>query len=417
MAGKPTYTLPDAATLQQMLHERGCEAVAQELGMSGSGLGYRARKMGLTTAKGSAPNGIAGNTHTLDVEPGADLSPEKLLRRVGLDPDEWVVTNVKAREGTWGNPDQPNEQLRLEVSVRPVKDMIRPPDLKDWKPLPKPKPRKRKDTEPLRGFVISDHHCPRHEKTFHRLVVQWLRDYQPDFIDINGDLLDFPTISSHRTREEYNHHVNECLRGALHVLRDYREACPNARIIVKRGNHCNRLDYYDEDKAPETKGIKAGGGERPDGTEHDRDQHDLRELLWMDELHIDYIPQEWTQAKHVINRRLTTRHGFSTSPQAGKVMLDKLSGSTIQGHDHRLALTLRTRHTGDPDDPLEIRLAMSGGCACEIPGGLAYVKGGEPDWQNGAVAVDVYGDGDFYCSPMIYVPGRLLTREGRYTPA
>ena len=398
-----------------MLHEKGCEAVARDFGMAGSSLGYRARKMGLSTAKGSAPDGVAANTHVIEnLPPGAELSAEKLLRRVGLDPADWKVTNIKAREGTWGNPDAPNEQIRLEVTVAPLKPAIYAPDLTDWTPLPKPKPRKRKATEPLRAFVISDHHAPRHEKTFHRLVVEWLRDNQPDLIHVNGDLLDFPTVSTHRTQEEYDHDVNECLRGGLGILRDYRDACPNARITLLRGNHCNRLDYYQKDKAPETSGVKAGGGEKPDGTEHDRTTNDLRDLLWLDQLHVDFIPQEWSQAKLGLSRRLTARHGFSTSPSAGKIMLEKLSGSTIQGHDHRLALTLRTRHTGDLDDPLEIRLAMSGGCACEIPGGLGYVNGGEPDWQNGAVAVDLYDDGDFYCSPMIYVPGRLLCREGKY---
>jgi hypothetical protein len=410
MAGKPIFTLPDAETLQQMLHDRGCEAVAREIGMSGSALGYRARKMGLTTAKGSAPNGAAKNTHVIeDLPPGAELSAEKLLRRVGLDPAEWKITNIKAREGTWGDPSNPNEQIRLEVTVAPLKPPIYMPDLTGWKPLPKPKPRKRKAGRPLRVFSIGDHHAPRHDKTFHALVVRWLRDHQPDEIHVNGDLLDFPSVSRHRTEDDFNHDVNECLRGAHHILRDYRDACPDARITYLRGNHCERLRLYLHDNAPEAKEVRPGGD--PDETPW----HDLRRLLWLDELHVEYIDQVWEQAKRPIGKRLTARHGFSTSPSAGKVMLDKLSGSTLQGHDHRFFMTLRTRHTGDPDNPIEVRLAMSGGCACEIPGGLGYVNGGEPDWQNAAVAVDVYDDGDFYASPMIYVPGRMLTREGRYT--
>ena len=101
MAGKPVYQLPDPATLQEMLTERGCEQVAREIGMSGPALRSRAVGMGLTTAKGSRPdNPPASNpTHTVDVEPGADLSPDSLLKRVGLEPGEWVITNVKAREG------------------------------------------------------------------------------------------------------------------------------------------------------------------------------------------------------------------------------------------------------------------------------------------------------------------------------
>jgi hypothetical protein len=409
MAGVPKYELPPRDVLQQMLHERGVYAVADELGMSGSALSYRAKRMGLSTAKGSAPNGLNGGTHVIEnLPPGAELSAEKLLRRVGLDPAEWKITNIKAREGTWGDPSKPNEQIRLEVTVAPLKPPVYAPDLTDWEPLPKPKPRKRKKGDPTRVVVISDHHAPRNEKTFHRLFVQWLRDQQPDEIHCNGDLLDFPSVSRHRTEDDFNHDVNECLRAAVGILRDYRDACPNARITLLRGNHCERLRLYLHDNAPEAKDVRPGGD--PD----EAPWHDLRRLLWLDELHIEYIDEVWEQAKRAIGKRLTARHGFSTAPTAGKVMLDKLSGSTLQGHDHRLGLTLRTRHTGDDDDPIEVRLAMSVGCACEIPGGLGYVNGGEPDWANGAVAVDVYDDGDFYCSPMIYVPGRLLCREGRY---
>ena len=313
---------------------------------------------------------------------------------------------VRVRGNRWGQEDEPNAQLRIDAV--PVKDQIRAPDLTDWKPLPEPKARKRKKGEPLRAVSIGDHHCPRIEATFHKLFVQYLRDQQPDMIHVNGDLLDFPSVSRHRTEDDFNHDVNECLASGYRTLRDYRDACPDASITYLRGNHCERLRHYLHDNAPEAKGI------RPAGDPEETPWHDLRRLLWLDQLHVDYIDAPWEQAKKALGKKLTARHGFSTSPNAGKIILDKLSGSTIQGHDHRLWMTLRTRHTGDPDDPLEVRLAMSGGCACEIPGGLGYVSGGEPDWQNAAIATDLYDDGDFYCSPLIYVPGRLLTREGRY---
>lgn len=398
-----------------MVDEKGGEATARELGIVASTLKAHLAREGLPTRKSQKPKGVA-QTYTLDNLPeGAEWTPETLLRKVGLNPDEWVITHLKARGGHWGAPSDPNSQIRLEVSVAPLKPAIYAPDLTGWKPLPKPKPRKRKDTEPLRAVVISDHHAPRQEKTFHRLFVQWLTDTQPDQIHVNGDLLDLPSVSRHRTPDEFNHSVNECLAAGFHILRDYREACPNASISYLRGNHEARLEHYQHDSAPEVRNVAPGGGETVDGESDLRPWHDLRRLLWLDELHIDYIPEPWEQAKLPLSHRLSVRHGFSTSPTAGKVMLDKLSGSTIQGHDHRLAMNLRARHTGDPDNPLEVRMAMSGGCACEIPGGLSYISGGEPDWHNGAVEVDIYKGGDFYCSPMIYVPGRLLTRKGRYT--
>lgn len=345
------------------------------------------------------------------VHPDNPWSAEDVIRFYGDDPDKVII---KDKRGTfWGQPEKPNHHLRVNWIAEA--DLVRPPDPADWDPPAPPKPRRRKPDEPEHGLVVSDHHAPRHEPVFHALLLERLRDTQPDFIDINGDLLDFPDVSSHRTRDEYNHSVNECLKAALTILRDYRHVCPDARITLKRGNHCERLDIKQIDHCPEVRKIAPGGGEDVDGNEDERPWHHLGRLLYLDELHIDYIDEHWEQAKTRPSPKLSLRHGFSTSPSAGKIMLDKLSGSTIQGHDHRLSLNMRTRHTGEDDDPLEVRMAMSGGCACEIPGGLGYVKGGEPDWQNAAVELTIWDDGDFLASPIIYVPGRLLTPDKRYT--
>jgi len=110
---------------------------------------------------------------------------------------------------------------------------------------------------------------------------------------------------------------------------------------------------------------------------------------------------------------MTARHGFSTSPSAGKNMLDKLSGSTVQGHDHRAGMTFRTEHTNDPEEPLRVRMALQSACACIIPGGLGYIAGGEPDWQNGYSAFRVWAGGDFHASLGLYLPGRLLATNGK----
>jgi hypothetical protein len=409
MAGKPIYQLPDDETLQQMLHERGCEAVAREFGMSGSALGYRARKRGLTTAKGSAPHGLAGNTHVIEVPKGSQLSPEKLLRRVGLDPEEWLVTNVKAREGTWGNPDAPNEQIRLEVSVRPVKATIKPPDLSDLPPIPKPRPRKVKGNEAKLAYVIGDHHAPRHDKTFHALFLQLLRDDQPDLIEVNGDAGDFPSVSRHRTEEAYNHHANECLAGMVAILRDYRDAAKDAQIRLKRGNHDSRLYYYSKDNAPEIEAIAPGGGFDPEGQPDPRPWHDLTRLLYTEYHHIEYVTEDWDQAETDINHRLSAVHGHSTTKNPGAKILSDFTGSTLQNHTHRLSLYYKTSH--GPDGP-EIRLAGECGCACEVNrAGLGYQK--NPDWQNGAMQVRYWDDGDFTLAPVLYLPGRLLLPDGR----
>jgi hypothetical protein len=331
-------------------------------------------------------------------EPGR-WNAEELIRYFGDDPDECVI--LSKRGTLWGNPGEPNEHLRVNWVNR--SELVQAADPGSWKAPPKPK-RKPRQAETT-AVVIGDHHCPHFEPGFHRTTLEFFADEQPDVIDVNGDLLDFATISRHRERDGFAQPVNDCIQSAFGILRDYREVCPDARITLKRGNHCERLRHAIIDNAKGLHNIAPAGDEVP--------ALDLRRLLHLDELHVEYVDEEWDRAKTKISGKLTVRHGFSTTKSAGEVMLDKLSGSTVQNHDHRFGMTLRTRHTGEEDDPLEIRMALSAGCACIIPGGLGYIAGGEPNWQNAFAFFRVWEDGDFHASPGIYVPGRLLAPNGK----
>lgn len=329
----------------------------------------------------------------------APWKAEDVIRAHGDDPDECVI--LRSRGNRWGDPAEPMHQLRVDWVRK--NEMIHAADPKDW--TPPAKPRKRKREKYLDAVVISDHHAPHHEPVFHRLFLEYLSDAQPGLIEVNGDLLDFSTISRHREREAYAQPVNECLQSGFQILRDYREVCPDATIRYKRGNHEERLLHLILDNAKGLHNITPAADAVP--------ALSLRRLLHLDELHIDYVDAEWDQAKTQISKKLTARHGFSTSTNAGKAMLDKLAGSTVQGHDHRLGNTFVTEHQTDPDDdPLRVRMGVQGGCACIIPGGLGYINGGEPNWQNGCTAFRVWPDGDFHATAGVYVGGRFIAPNG-----
>lgn len=353
--------------------------------------------------------GQVERTFTLDNLPaGADWSPESLLNQVGLDPSEWRITNVKARGGHWGNPDDPSSQIRLELSVVPlVAPAFKLPDLAGWKPLPKPKPRKGKG--PKTTVVCGDQHAPHHDKTLHRLFCQFLEEEQPDGIEVNGDLLDFADISRHRQMPTsgpageypFTNTVNECLQAAFNILHDYRLAAPDAVIRLKFGNHDMRLYHALVDNLKGLYNITAAGEDVP--------ALSLRKLLRLDELHVELIEKDWEKATTRVNRRLTALHGYSTAKNPGEKMLTELTGSTLQGHSHRLSLNYRTSH--DPDDGTETRLAGECGCMCEIAEGLGYATA--PNWQQGFAIVKSWSDDDFTVAPVIYLPGRLLLPDGR----
>lgn len=410
IAGKETIDLPE--NTPDLIREHGMKGAARILGnISAPGLRHRAEKNGWPTSKESSAftNGV---TFTIDKRPPkGGWTPEALLEAHGLDPSEWWVADVRAVGNQWGNPEEPNEQVKLAVTAKPVRTgaVIQPPDLSDWKPLPKPKPRKVKGNEAKTTFVIGDHHAPRHDRTFHKLFVQLLRDDQPDSIEINGDLMDLPSVSRHRTEDSYNHAANECLNAALHILRDYRDACPNATITLKRGNHDNRLYYYSKDNAPEIEGIAPGGGEAFDGTEDKRPWHNLERLLYLDLLHIDYVDEDWAQAETDVNDRLSTVHGHTTTKNPGAKILADFTGSTLQNHTHRISVFYKTSHNSDGP---ETRMAGECGCACELnSAGLGYHR--NPDWQQGAMMVRHWSDQDYVNAPIIYLPGRLLLPDGR----
>lgn len=341
--------------------------------------------------------------------PVGGWTPEALLEAHGLDPAEWWVANVRVVGNQWGDPEAPSEQVKLAVTAKPIRASarIKLPELAGWKPLPKPKARKTAGVKT--AVVCGDQHAPHHDKTLHALFCRYLADEQPDLIEINGDLLDFADISRHRQMPksgpsgeyQYTNTVNECLQAGFNILYDYRKAAPNAQIRMQFGNHTQRLYFALVDNLKGLYDITAA--------EDDVPALSLRRLLRLDELHVELVEKDWEQAKTRVNRRLTVLHGHSASKNPGQKMLNDLTGSTLQGHSHRISLNYRTSH--DLDDGAETRLAGECGCMCEIEGGLDYAR--DPDWQSGFMIVKHWSDDDFTVAPAIYLPGRLLIPDGR----
>ncbi len=390
--------MPDEAIERglELLREGRCDSVSQAARNSGCARSTL-QEHWLKERRGEP---AAAKTITVEgaVDPATSWTTEKLLEEHGFDPSEWVI--VRSRVQRYGNPDEPMHQLRFDVVPKGAVVELVPPDPDKWSA---PKPTKPTNEKPLKAVVISDHHAPHHERTFHRLFLDYLAEEQPDIIDVNGDLLDFSTISRHREIESHSSPVNDCLQAGFEILADYRSVCPDATIRYKRGNHSERLRSYLMDNARALHGVTAANEELP--------ALSLQRLLRLDELHVEYIDVEWEQAKTKLSSKLTARHGFTTAKNGAVAILDRLSGSTVQGHDHRLWMAFRTEHTGEVDEPLRTRMAMSAGCACEIPGGLGYAV--DPDWINAFGAFEIYPDGDFHPSAGIYVPERLLAPNGK----
>lgn len=408
MAGKQVHEYPDDAWLAERVTTKGCQAVADEIGVPAPTLRHHLVRRGLPTSRGSVSP--AGRTLTLDADelPESGWTPERLLKAHGLDPDEWHI--VRARANRWGDEDDLRIQLR--VDVEPVEIPFKFPDPKDFKPLPKLKKRKK---APVRTAVIlSDFHAPHHDQTLFELTCEYLADEQPDQIIVNGDLMDAATVSRHRVIPGggYDNPIQENIDTAYFLLRQLREVCPpegGTEIVLLRGNHDERIENALIDNVSALYRVRAAGEEVP--------ALSLRNLLRLDELRVDYIDQAWDRAKVPVlqNFRLASRHGYSVTKNPGPKILSELSGSTIQGHSHRLSTYYQTSH--HPEEGPETRLAAEAGCMCQIEDGLGYTT--EPNWSQGFLIARSWPESnpgpkdDFTVATAIYLPGRLLLPDGR----
>ena len=419
MAGKSKYNWPSRAEMLQLFAKHGNQyEVAKALGVPRPTLQHQLRKMDIKASDWQEPKNlgdaapterpgvISHDDGTASVISEADLpktwTPEQILKEARVDPKEHVVQRVRINR--WGSEEDPKYQVRVDVI--PKKALIHIPDPGQWK-APKPrKNAKRKQGREL-GIVCGDHHAPHHDPVLHKLFLEVLADTKPDFIEINGDLLDFSTISRHResVSGNYNESINECLQAGFEILADYRAAAPNARIRLKRGNHDERLHYAVIDQVPGLKNITAADEQTP--------ALSLANLLHLDRLHIEYVDEEWSLAKTRITPKLTVRHGTSTAKNAPEEMLSKLAHSSIQGHTHRLSWRARTEwDDASEHEPFTVRGAFEHGTMATLQGGLGYVPGGEPQWQNGFLMVHTWPDGRFTVAPAVYVPGCLLMPDG-----
>ena len=113
--------------------------VARRLGVGQSTLCEWLRAAGVEAsgrqARGPEPSGITRDEQDASItsEPQSDprgITPDELLEKHGLDPEDWIVTSIRASE--WGKEDEPMFQLRVNATRRDGLLVI--PDLGDFEP-------------------------------------------------------------------------------------------------------------------------------------------------------------------------------------------------------------------------------------------------------------------------------------------
>lgn len=392
---------------ERLLAEPGAtqRTVAEQLPIGQSTLCEWLRKAGIEDSGhpgGPAPAGISRDDHDASItsSPVSDprgVTPDDLLEKHGLDPDDWIVTSIRVSE--WGKEDAPMFQLRVNATRRDGLLVI--PDLGDFEPW---EYGQIEEYAPRRVALIPDLHAPFHDEGALRAVCDLLVAEEPEQVIFLGDVADNSMLSKHRTHRRFGALLNETNDAVVANFRRVREAVPDAQIVLLPGNHDDRVLYYAQDMAPEFEAL------RPGKLSPDEDEPEtsigFRQLWRLDELGIELVDEDWKLAQFGITPELSARHGYLTGNNSERKLLEKHGRSQVHGHDHRGSLIYRTKH-----DPLDIRVAMSCGTLSEVkPDGLGYEP--DPDWTPGMGWCQVWDDGLFQLSFLPYVKNKLLTPWG-----
>jgi len=114
----------------------------------------------------------------------------------------------------------------------------------DWSPVSLPFKRGR-------GLVIADLHIPYHDVEAITIAMQWAKkDNYTDFVLLDGDVNDHYIISRFE-KDPRNRSFKSELDDTIKLFDSLERAFPKAQVIIKYGNHDNRLERFLRARAPE----------------------------------------------------------------------------------------------------------------------------------------------------------------------
>ncbi len=230
--------------------------------------------------------------------------------------------------------------------------------------------------------VINDIHIPFHDKKAIELLFKFLKEFKPEKVVINGDLLDCQTVG--RFVNDPFHEVS-----LIDEIRMGREFLKELRQIVGKkttidwifGNHEHRFLNFIINNARALRGL---------------DMMTLQEQMRCDLYKVNVIYSGLKESYmqygdlYIGHYNKVAQHGGYTV----KTLIDKYGVSVIQGHTHRFGTTIRTFLDGRTIGGWE------NGCLCDL--NPAYVM--KPNWCHGfSVVYRKKGDGRFHVEqiPMI----------------
>lgn len=206
--------------------------------------------------------------------------------------------------------------------------------------------------------VFSDLHIPFQDHKLCETALEFVRYYRPGAIHLLGDVVDFYACSKFAKDPLRKETLQDELDEAREFLFDLRKAVgKDCEIIYSQGNHERRLERYLATNARELASLRCLR---------------MEELLDFERNRIKYRQQiEPYKRGH-----LWLLHGEVVRKHAGvtaRAHYEKIGGSVLVGHSHRLGKFYRT-----DGDQISYK-GVENGCMCSLePEYMTF-----PDWQQG----------------------------------
>jgi predicted phosphodiesterase len=423
-----------AQELRRLLAEHGgWTAAARATGINVSTLKTRASTLGVRVKEAKEPAApLAGASQTIEtgkesasaefveatVNPDDVPTDAELLKRANLDAAEWEV--ISRRQSVWeaqGKGGEEKTMRSLRVSYGRVKQSLSDAVLPAFggRPVTVKPPARRKANERQSSlvFVLSDFHCPYFDEKLLSTTEQVMLEAQPDRLIINGDLVDWPSVSRH-AKERGEATANECIQSAGEVLGRLLAAVPDDCLVqFIPGNHDSNLSRYLMERAEAAADLCVAGSDVPVWS--------LRNLLRFDELSIEMIGSEdrWQHATVKLTDELVVRHGLSVragSAQSVLANMRKAEFATVSGHTHRQGIGVTVRWKASGRHKI-VQGAEVGGMfqmpkkATDWPGYLAHSN---LDWAPGWASIEVEPDGHYSIDLASWQNGVLMWKGQRW---
>lgn len=208
-----------------------------------------------------------------------------------------------------------------------------------------------------KSVVLSDTHFDDADERAVSLAMSFFRDFKPDNIFLNGDIIDNWAVSRHPKHPYKKRDFEQDVDRTKRFLKDIRRQHPKARVVFVHGNHCYRLEAYITNNAPELYKFTT-----------------LNDILGLKDLGMEIVSsihkENWFKYKDLYIGHYDKAAGNAASTVQS--LIRERGVSVIQGHVHKAGMTSKTfidRTLFGYENP----------CLCSMDSD--YVK--HPNWQHG----------------------------------